>query len=170
MPRFSREHEAGITFRISSALDLLQGLIEDALIEGLPFDIEALEAVGELERFARIIAHEKPEPVGGISNPSRCIEPRAEHESQMPRNDLLTREAGGFNQCPYSNPATVSQQLESVADKYPVLPLKRYHVSDGGKRHEVEQMKREISWETESRNECLHELEGNSRPTECIGT
>src|SRR5215213_4515801 len=168
MPGFSCEHEAGITLRISSALNLLERLIEDTLVKGLSFDIEPLEPLGELKGFFRIVAHQEAQPVGCISNPSRCIEPGAKHEPEVPRHDLLTRKAGGFNQRPYSYPAAVGQQLESMPHQYPVLPLKRHHVSNGSERHEVEQMEREVGWKTKSRNQRLHELERDPRPAERV--
>ena len=66
MPAFARQDEPGIALRVGGTLDLLQSLVEDALIQRLTLGVERLELLGQGRGFCRIVTQEEPEPVGSV--------------------------------------------------------------------------------------------------------
>ena len=93
MPALAREHEAGIALQVGGLLDLLQRLVEHALVERLPLDVEPLEPLRQRGGLRRVVAEQEPEPVGGVADPSRRVEPGPEDEAEMAGADLLAGEA-----------------------------------------------------------------------------
>jgi hypothetical protein len=87
----------------------------------------------------------------------------------MPGDNFLAREACRFHQRPYTDPATVSQKLETVPHENPVLSLQRHDVGNSGEGHEVQQVKGKIRRQTQRGYQRLNQLEGNAGSAQIIG-
>ena len=98
MPAIAREHEAGIALRVGGPLDLLQRLVEDALVQRLPLDVEPLQPPRQRGGLRRVVAEQQPEPVGGVSDPAGGVEPGTENEAEVAGADLLAGEPGRLDQ------------------------------------------------------------------------
>ena len=124
---------------------------------------------GQRRGFGRIVAQQQAESIVGVGHPAGGIEPRAEHETQVPGHDLLAGKPGGFDQGPDPDPAAVGQQLEAVPHQYPVFSLQRHDVGHGGQRHEIEQMERKIGRQPKRGHQGLDQLERDAGSAEIVG-
>jgi hypothetical protein len=170
VPAISHQHQSGIPLRIGGALYLLQRLVQHALVQGLTLDVEPLELLRECPGFHWIIAQQQAEPVGGVSHASRRIQPGTQDEPQVTGDDLLAGKPGAFDQGTNSKPAAVGQQLKPMPDQNPIFSLERHHVGYRSEGHQIQQMKRKIYRQAERGDQRLHQLEGDPRSAEVVGS
>ena len=114
MPAIADQHQPGVAIHIDRALDLLECLVQDSLIQRLPFHVHALELLRQRRRFDGIVAQQKPESINRVTYSPRRVEPRSQNESHMACADLLAGESSGFNERLHPRPPTLAQKLETV--------------------------------------------------------
>ena len=169
VPAVAHQDKPGIALRVGGTLDLLQRLVQHALVQRLALDVESLEPLGQRRGLDRIVTQQQTEPIGGVRHPAGGVEPGTQDETQVAGDDLLAGEPGGFDQGSEPEPAAVGQQLEAVPHQDPVFSLQRHHVGHGGERHQVQQMEWKVRRQAERRHQCLHQLEGDAGSAEAVG-
>ena len=158
---------AGVALRVGIALHLLDRLVEDALVERLPLDVEPLELARQPIGLALIVGEQEPKAVARVADPAGGVEPRPQDEAHLPGPDLPAFESAHPDQGPQPGPAAARRhEPESVPDQDAVLADQRHHVGDGGERDQVEQMVGKVGRKAERGHQRLHQLEGDAGAAE----
>jgi hypothetical protein len=115
MPSVGGEHERRIAGQIEVAVHQFEGVVENPLIDRLPLGVVRFEPLGELRPLGGVVRHQEAEPLGGVANAARGVEPGRQDERDLTGLDPAVLEPGGPEQRAESGPPRVLQQPEPVA-------------------------------------------------------
>jgi hypothetical protein len=170
VPPVAGDDEPRIPVGIAGALDHLERLVQDPLVERLALDVEPLEALGQPGGLVGIVGEQQPEPVGGLGDPPGRVQPRTDDEPAVPRPHLLAGQPARLQQGAEPGPVALGQQPEAVLHQDAVFALERHHVGHGGERDEIEQVVGKVGRQIERGDQRLDQLERHPGATEHGGT
>ena len=118
-------------------LDLLDGLLQHRLLDGLALAVERIEMLGDLPCLVVILGGQQARAQAGFAHPAACVHARAQDEAQVidPRRLL---QAGDVAERPEPHIAALAHHREPLAHEGAVDAGERHHVADGAERHQIE--------------------------------